>query len=272
MKVVEVSNLSFSYTEEFPALQQVSFEVKEGDYLAIIGHNGSGKSTLAKILMGLINDFEGSVSLFGKKLDKDSLTEIRKKVGIVFQNPDNQFVGATVADDIAFGLENRQIPHDEMPAIIKKYSEETGMAEFLDREPESLSGGQKQRVAIAGVLAMNPELIILDEATAMLDPRGKADISRIIANMKINNPRMTIISITHDVEEASLADKVMVLNSGKLVLYGEPKEVFSHEDTLKSIQLDVPFFQIVTNGLKEKVIEVPNEIKTIEQLEDYLCR
>ena len=164
MKVVSVKNVSFSYDGEHPTLRNVSFDVEMGSYVAIIGHNGSGKSTLAKILMGLLGDWRGEVTLFDLPLSEKNLLALRRKIGIVFQNPDNQFVGSTVSDDIAFGLENRQIPHEEMQGIIEKYAKETGMIDFLDREPGSLSGGQKQRVAIAGVLAMNPELVILDEA------------------------------------------------------------------------------------------------------------
>ena len=272
MSIIRVDNLSYSYDGTHPALSGVSFSVEEGSYVAIIGHNGSGKSTLAKILMGLLSGYEGEVNLFGLKLSGESLVTIRKKVGIVFQNPDNQFVGSTVADDIAFGLENRQVPHEQMQGIIEKYAEETGMSEFLEREPESLSGGQKQRVAIAGVLAMGPELVIFDEATAMLDPKGKSDIAKIIAKMKGDNPKLTILSITHDVEEANSADEVLVLNDGKLVLQGTPKEVFSHEDELKKINLDIPFFQSVVDGLKARGIEVGENNKNLEQLGDFLCR
>ena len=170
MKIIDVRNLSFSYDGEHPAIKDVSFSVEEGSYVAIIGHNGSGKSTLAKILMGLLNGYEGEVKLFDTVLSSKTVVALRKRIGIVFQNPDNQFVGSTVADDIAFGLENHEVPHEKMEGIIQAYAAEVGMSQFLDHEPESLSGGQKQRVAIAGVLAMNPDLVIFDEATAMLDP------------------------------------------------------------------------------------------------------
>ena len=272
MKVVEVENLSFSYDGDSPALRNVSFSVEEGSYVAIIGHNGSGKSTLAKALMGLLSDFDGTIKLFGIPLNSETIDSLRARIGIVFQNPDNQFVGSTVADDIAFGLENRRVPHEEMQAIIEKYAEETGMIDFLNREPESLSGGQKQRVAIAGVLAMKPELIIFDEATAMLDPKGKMEIASIIAKMKKENPKMTILSITHDVEEAARADEVLVINEGTCFKSGTPNEVFSHEKELKAINLDIPFVPSLINELRKLGKNVPDSIKTIEQLEDYLCR
>ena len=272
MNVVSVKNVSFSYDGEHPTLRDVSFDVEAGSYVAIIGHNGSGKSTLAKILMGLLGGWKGEVSLFGLELCEKNIVELRKRIGIVFQNPDNQFVGSTVSDDIAFGLENRQIPHEEMQGIIEKYARETGMIEFLEREPGSLSGGQKQRVAIAGVLAMKPELIILDEATAMLDPKGKNEIASIIKRMKQDNPSLTILSITHDDEEAARADQVIVMNDGETVLSGTPSEVFASEEKLKEIRLDIPFFLSLVHALKRNGVEVPSSVDTLEKLEDFLCQ
>ncbi len=272
MKVVSVKNLSFSYDGEHPTLRDVSFDVETGSYVAVIGHNGSGKSTLAKILMGLLGDWKGEVTLFDLPLTDKNLVELRKKIGIVFQNPDNQFVGSTVSDDIAFGLENRQIPHEDMQGIIEKYAKETGMYEFLERESGSLSGGQKQRVAIAGVLAMNPELVIFDEATAMLDPKGKNEIAAIVEKMRKDNPNLTIISITHDVEEAARADQVIVMNDGQTVLSGTPNEVFAHEDKLKEIRLDIPFFPSLVHALERNGIKVPESVDSLEKLEDFLCR
>ncbi len=272
MKIISVNNLSFSYDGEHPAIKDVSFDVEEGSYVAIIGHNGSGKSTLAKILMGLLNGYEGEVKLFDTVLSNQSITALRKRIGIVFQNPDNQFVGSTVADDIAFGLENHEVPHEEMEGIIHQYASEVGMIDFLDHEPESLSGGQKQRVAIAGVLAMKPDLVIFDEATAMLDPKGKREIADIILKMKQENPKLTILSITHDVEEANRADEVLVLNDGQLFLSGKPSEVFAHGKELREIQLDSPFLAMLIEALKKQGIDVPQGINDVEKLEEYLCR
>lgn len=272
MKIVEVNHLSFSYDGEHAAIKDVSFSVEEGSYVAIIGHNGSGKSTLAKILMGLLSGFEGEVKLFDTLLSDKTIVSLRKKIGIVFQNPDNQFVGSTVADDIAFGLENHEVPHEEMEGIIQTYASEVGMSKFLDHEPESLSGGQKQRVAIAGVLAMKPELVIFDEATAMLDPKGKKEIADIILRMKKENPNLTILSITHDVEEANRADEVLVLNEGKLFLSGKPSVVFAHQEELHQIQLDCPFLPTLISALKKRGIQIPDDINDQEALEEFLCQ
>lgn len=273
MNVVEVENLSYSYDKDgVKAVNNISFKVPQGKYVTLIGHNGSGKSTLAKLISGLITSYEGKVSLFGEELNKSSIHSLRKKMGLVFQNPDNQFVGSTVRDDIAFGLENRQVPSENMDKIIDEFSKKVGMHEFLDKAPENLSGGQKQRVAIAGVLAMNPELIIYDEATSMLDPVGKKDILDITFSLRKENPSLTVLSITHDIEEAFRSDYVFVMNAGEIVLQGEPKDVFSHHEELKKIHLDAPFFISLKNSLKEKGMDIPDEIDSEEKLEEFLCR
>lgn len=271
-KIVEVKNLSYAYVEGNLALDDVSFSLGEGKYYCLIGHNGSGKSTLAKCIMGLQPDFEGSIYLFDTQLTRRSLYGIRSRVGIVFQNPDNQFVGSTVADDIAFGLENKRVPHDEMQGIIEHFAHETGMDAYLDREPSMLSGGQKQRVAIAGVLAMGPELIILDEATSMLDPKGKGEIIDLIHRLRKENPSLTVLSITHDVEEAARADEVIVLNKGKIFLQGTPKEVFSQREELLSIRLSAPFFYELVAHLSAEGIQVPESVQDLPSLEAFLCR
>ena len=269
---VSVKNLSFSYDKEKKTLDGVSFEIEKGQYVALIGHNGSGKSTLAKILVGLNKKYEGEITIFDLPLDKEHTNEIHQKIGIVFQNPDNQFVASSVAEDIAFGLENRCIPKEKMDQIILQVCQEVGMEKFMDSAPENLSGGQKQRVAIAGVLAMSPDLLILDESTSMLDPKGKKEILNLIAKMKEENPDLTILSITHDVEEAYRADKVIVLNKGQLILCGTPEEVFSKQDVLNEIHLGIPFFLQLKTALKERGINVPSSIKNMEELEDFLCR
>ena len=272
MKVIEAKNLSFSYEEGHPALDGVSFCVEEGSYVALIGHNGSGKSTLAKVLMGLIAGFQGEVRIFNLPLDAGNLYKIRSRLGIVFQNPDNQFVGSSVRDDIAFGLENRCVPHADMEKIIVRYADEVGMSGFLDKEPQNLSGGQKQRVAIAGVLAMNPDVVIFDEATAMLDPKGKREISAIVARMRKDNPSLTLISITHDLEEAAQADQVIVLEKGKVFMSGKPAEIFSHVEELRKIGLDAPFLPSLVYRLKALGVAVPADVTTLDALEEFLCR
>ena len=256
MKIIEVNHLSYKYNETDVAINDVSFSIDAGKYVAIIGHNGSGKSTFAKLLMGLLEPNENSVKEFGIDLNRKTVHELRNRMGIVFQNPDNQFVGATVRDDLAFGLENRCVKREDMDAIINEYAEKVNMVEFLDKEPENLSGGQKQRVAIAGVLSMNPEIVIFDEATAMLDPKGKKEIRETILKMKKENPEMTILSITHDIEEAYQADEVIAFNDGKIVFQGKPEDVLKDEDKLQEIGLDIPFVVRLKNKLESKGIKV----------------
>lgn len=271
-KIIDVSHLSFGYEEGKKVLKDLSFSVEEGEYVAIIGHNGSGKSTLAKLLSGIHMNFSGDISIFNIPLDNKSIFSIRRRMGLVFQNPDNQFVGSTVRDDIAFGLENREVPSKDMDEVIDRYAKRVGMFDYLDKAPENLSGGQKQRVAIAGVLAMSPELIIYDEATSMLDPVAKKEILDLTFSLKEENPKLTVLSITHDVEEASKADKVLVLNAGEVALFGTPKDVFSHIDTLRSLRLDLPFGMKLIEALKEKGVSLPNDVFDLASLERYLCQ
>lgn len=268
---LSIKNLTFSYDDKVKALKNINIDVEEGKYVSLIGHNGSGKSTLAKLIVGLLETRSGTIEIFGDVLSEKNIREVRQKVGIVFQNPDNQFIGATVRDDIAFGLENHCIPHKDMDEIIDNYAKKVGMYDFLDKEPTRLSGGQKQRVAIAGVLAMKPSIIIFDEATAMLDPKGKKDIRGYILELKKENPNITIISITHDIEEAYNSDEVIVLNSGEVLLQGTPKEVFANEKLLASIDLDLPFIMNVKNALINEGIDV-KDVNTIEELVNKLCQ
>ncbi len=236
---IELKDICFSYEEDVNVLDNLSLKLSEGEMVAILGHNGSGKSTLSKIIMGLLDPSSGDIYIDGEAvclggvIDEAKYDEIRGKMGIIFQNPDNQFVGVTVQDDIAFGLENRRIERSEMIERVQKYSKLVDMEEFLLRNPESLSGGQKQRVAIAGVLAMETDLIILDEATSMLDPKGTREINEMIKKLKTLDNK-TIISITHNLEEAVFADRVIVLNKGKIVLDGTPKDVLKEKDILEA--------------------------------------
>lgn len=239
---IELKDICFSYEEDVNVLDNLSLKLSEGEMVAILGHNGSGKSTLSKIIMGLLDPSSGDIYIDGEAvclggaIDEAKYDEIRGKMGIIFQNPDNQFVGVTVQDDIAFGLENRRIERSEMIERVQKYSKLVDMEEYLLRNPENLSGGQKQRVAIAGVLAMETDLIILDEATSMLDPKGTREINEMIKKLKTLDNK-TIISITHNLEEAVFADRVIVLNKGKIVLDGTPKDVLKEKDTLEASDL-----------------------------------
>lgn len=238
--MIEVKNLSFSYNGQDEALSDISFTVSKGTWVSILGHNGSGKSTLAKVIVGLLVAERGHILIDGMSLDDENLEQIRKKIGIVFQNPDNQFVGVTVRHDIAFGLENQCMPHDEMVKKVEHYARLVEMQDYLNKEPHQLSGGQKQRVAIAGALAMEQDILILDEATSMLDPEGTREIVALIRMLNKQYGK-TIVTITHDLSFASLSDHLIVLKDGKLIMSGTPKDVFKEEDLLRSSNLELPF-------------------------------
>ena len=270
MKIIDLKNVSFSYDENTIAVNNVSFSVEKGTYTTIIGHNGSGKSTIAKLLIGLLAYNSGNINIAGLNLELNNLNAIRKKVGIVFQNPDNQFIGATVRDDIAFGLENHCVLSSDMDKIINEYAKKVGMQDYLDFEPTKLSGGQKQRVAIAGVLAMSPELIIFDESTSMLDPQGKNEINELIKQLH-NDKQMTILSITHDIEEVCKSDRVIVMHEGQVLMEGKPIDILVNHDKLISCDLDIPFAQKIVMKLRVSGIKIENCL-TIESLVKELCR
>lgn len=270
MKKIEIEHLSFSYDEQIKALDDVSFSIEEGSYTVIVGHNGSGKSTIAKLMIGLMEAQSGIIRVDGTVLKEESVYDIRDKIGIVFQNPDNQFIGATVADDIAFGLENHQVPHDQMQAIIDEFAARVNMRKYLNSEPTKLSGGQKQRVAIAGVLAMRPQILIFDESTSMLDPQGKAEINALVKRIH-EETGITIISITHDIEEMVSSDHVIVMKAGKVVMDGTPAEVLNNEEELIKMQLDIPFSLKFVNEMKKQGIVLKREIQ-MEKVVDELCR
>ncbi len=238
--MIEVKDLTFSYSDDDNAVKNVSFTVNDHEWISIIGHNGSGKSTIAKLLVGLLEAKSGSICIDGVQLNEQNINKLRPRIGIVFQNPDNQFVGYNVKYDIAFGLENHMVPQPEMMELIDKYTKMVDMNEFLSREPQTLSGGQKQRVAIAGILALNCDIIILDEATSMLDPQGTKEIIEIIDELHKNHNK-TIITITHDLNFAAKSDRILVMREGELILSGTPEEVFERRDVLLSSNLDMPF-------------------------------
>ena len=247
---VDINNLSFEYEEGAKTIDQISFSVPKGSYTVVLGHNGSGKSTIAKLIIGLLEPKTGDITVDGIHLDEEHLYDVREKVGIVFQNPDNQFIGSTVRDDIAFGLENLCVPTEDMEDIIQTYAKKVNMTEFLDHEPTKLSGGQKQRVAIAGILAMHPSIIILDEATSMLDPRGKIEINNLVHELN-QTQNMTILSITHDIEEAALSDHVILLDNGHIIDEGTPEKVLTQKEELERIGLDVPFAYKISKKLHD---------------------
>lgn len=272
---VEFKDVSFTYPDTKKAiLDQISFKIKRGSWTSLIGHNGSGKSTISKLINGLLlpdSANNSRITVLGMTLNQKTVWDVREKVGIVFQNPDNQFVGATVGDDVAFGLENRAVPREQMVKIVRKVLADVGMLDYIDAEPANLSGGQKQRVAIAGILAVEPKIIILDESTSMLDPKGREQVLKIIKHLK-KEKNLTVISITHDIDEANMADNVIVLNDGKILTQGTPTEIFSKTEMLQEIGLDIPFVQKLINKLNEVGISVPKNIKTKDELKQYLCQ
>lgn len=272
-QMIELKNVSFRYdkTVEEYQIDRVSFHVKQGEWLSIVGHNGSGKSTVVRLIDGLLEAESGEIYVDGKQLTRETIWEIRSKIGIVFQNPDNQFVGATVEDDVAFGLENQGIPREEMLQRVEKAIEQVGMLEFKDREPSRLSGGQKQRVAIAGIIALRPTIIILDEATSMLDPEGREDLITVMRELQ-KKFQLTIISITHDLTEIALSDRTLVFQKGKLESSMTPRELFSRND-LNEIGLDKPFSKQVQESLSSHFPlkqDYLTESELLDQLWEFL--
>lgn len=270
MSAVEVSHLSFSYDGQNDVIKDVSFEIPKGSYTTIVGHNGSGKSTIAKLLIGLLKAKSGEIKILCNTLNEENVYSLRNHVGIVFQNPDNQFIGSTVADDIAFGLENHCVPQEQMQAIIEDVAARVNMSDFLDSEPTKLSGGQKQRVAIAGILAIEPDIIIFDESTSMLDPQGKASINEQI--QKLHDERnITILSITHDMEEVAQSEYVIVLKDGKVEMQGTPKQIFEHKGKLKEMKLELPFALSFSEKLKNEGI-FKDSYCTLDEVVNELCQ
>ena len=272
-QMIELKNVSFRYdkTVEEYQIDTVSFHVKQGEWLSIVGHNGSGKSTVVRLIDGLLEAESGEIYVDGKQLTRETIWEIRSKIGIVFQNPDNQFVGATVEDDVAFGLENQGIPREEMLQRVEKAIEQVGMLEFKDREPSRLSGGQKQRVAIAGIIALRPTIIILDEATSMLDPEGREDLMAVMRELQ-KKFQLTIISITHDLTEIALSNRTLVFQKGKLESSMTPRELFSRND-LNEIGLDKPFSKQVQESLSSHFPlkqDYLTESELLDQLWEFL--
>ncbi|MDQ0220582.1 energy-coupling factor ABC transporter ATP-binding protein [Peribacillus cavernae] len=270
-KLVSLNDVTFKYEgQDRNAVDCVSFDVYKGEWLAIVGHNGSGKSTLAKLLNGLQFAESGSITINDIELSEATVWDARKKVGMVFQNPDNQFVGTTVQDDVAFGLENLGVQHQMMVERVQNALNKVQMDQFLNQEPHHLSGGQKQRVAIAGVLALQPDIIILDEATSMLDPRGREEVLHTVRELKDENI-LTVISITHDLEEAAKADRIIVMNQGLLYRQGTPDEIFQLEGELVELGLDIPFSVKLGKALREQGLNLADSHLTEEELVKDLC-
>lgn len=267
--IIDLKNVSFRYdtTVDEYQIDSVSFHVKQGEWLSIVGHNGSGKSTIVRLIDGLLEAESGEIVIDGIPLTRETVWENRSKIGIVFQNPDNQFVGATVEDDVAFGLENQGIPRKEMLQRVEKAIEQVGMSTFKDREPSRLSGGQKQRVAIAGIIALRPQIIILDEATSMLDPEGREELMKVVRTLQ-SQFQLTVISITHDLAEIALSDRTLVFKKGRLESSMTPRELFSRDD-LNQIGLDKPFSKQLQETLSE-IFPLKQDYLTESELLDQL--
>lgn len=264
--MIRVNDLDYSYSQQDHAIKGISFEVKDQEWLSILGHNGSGKSTISKLLVGILAPQKGSIYYDDIELTEKTVDKIRNRVGIVFQNPDNQFVGVNVKYDIAFGLENRCVPRSEMQKLIVEYATKVGMQDYLLREPQTLSGGQKQRVAIAGILALNTDVIILDEATSMLDPQGTREIIALIKELK-EKYHKTIITITHDLDLARLSDRIIVMKEGNIIADDVPGKIFEQSDLLKSSKLDMPF-----NLKLYKEVEANSKLNSNKELMEALWK
>ena len=271
MSLIELNSVTYSYDKVNLAVRSVSLNVEEGEYVAIIGHNGSGKSTLAKIMNGLLIPDKGQVIVDGfSSNDKKSIFEIRKRVGVVFQNPDNQLIASIVEDDVAFGPENLGVPRKEIGERIDFALSAVNMEKFRHRSPTRLSGGQKQRIAIAGVLALKPKVLVLDESTAMLDPKGRKEVLAVAERLN-KQQKTTIVSITHYMEEVVCADRVIVMNKGRIVLQGTPAEIFKRKDEIKACGLELPLASVIADKLIERGVALPEGIITEEQLRGALC-
>lgn len=266
-KIVEVENITFQYDlrVDKKTLDNISFHAYKGEWLAIVGNNGSGKSTLAQMLIGLLEPHQGKITISGMELNEETKWDIRQKVGLVFQNPDNQFIGTTVQDDVAFGLENVNMPYAEMKERVEEALQMVDMVEFRNHDSSNLSGGQKQRVAIAGVLALKPHIIILDEALVMIDPKSRIQLLNTLHELK-DKHQITIISITHDMSEAQLADRLIRMDAGKIVNTGPPEKVFLEEKSLEP-----PFAEQLRRSLQAKGRKVPNKYMTEDEMVRWLC-
>ena len=268
--IIDVKNLSFRYKEsqEYYDVKDITFHVKRGEWLSIVGHNGSGKSTTVRLIDGLLEAESGEIVIDGQRLTEENVWNIRRQIGMVFQNPDNQFVGATVEDDVAFGLENQGLSRQEMKKRVEEALDLVGMLDFKKREPARLSGGQKQRVAIAGVVALRPAILILDEATSMLDPEGRRELIETVKGIR-KDYDMTVISITHDLEEVAMSDRVLIMKKGSIESTSSSRELFSRND-LDQIGLDDPFANQLKHSLSQNGYDLPENYLTESELEDKL--
>ncbi|AVI93990.1 energizing coupling factor of ABC influx transporter (ATP-binding protein) [Oenococcus oeni] len=272
-KALEIKNLSFKYRHNSKeTLKKINLSVEKGKWLSILGRNGSGKTTLIKLAAGLLeNSSKGSIKIFDQEVNQANFASIKEHIGMVFQNPDNQFVGPTVQDDVAFGLENKSIERNEMIERVDSALKDVEMIEFANREPNSLSGGQKQRVALASVLALQPDIIILDEATSMLDPKGRKSLLKLVQKLR-SQYKITVIAITHDIQEIEQSDQVIIIDGGKKKLEGKPAKILIEDEKLESFGLEVPFTRRVRKRLFELGIVLPNDYESKEMVANKIWK
>ena len=270
-KIISIKNLNYTYPEaKRPAIKDLSLDIYKNEWLSIVGKNGSGKSTLTKLIDGLIEAESGSIEIAGQVINDENIWEARTKIGIIFQNPDHQFVGATVEDDVAFGLENQGMPREQMVKEIDRALDLVKMSDFKKRDPQSLSGGQKQRVAIAGVLATKPQIVIMDESTSMLDPEGRRTVLNLVEELR-NQQDLTIISITHDIEETELSQRIVVLNDGQIVKDDKPVNIYNIGSNLSKYGLEEPFSSELMSTLRDS-IKLPDGYMSEEELMERLWK
>lgn len=270
-KIISIKDLNYTYPDaKHQAISNLSLDIYKNEWLSIVGKNGSGKSTLTKLIDGLIEASSGTIAIAGQIINEENIWEARKKIGIIFQNPDHQFVGATVEDDVAFGLENQGMPREEMVKAIDRALELVKMSDFKKRDPQSLSGGQKQRVAIAGVLATRPQIVIMDESTSMLDPDGRKTVLNLVQQLR-QQQDLTIISITHDIEETELSQRIVVLNDGQIVKDGKPVDIYDMGTDLKKFGLEEPFSSKLMSTLRDDV-KLPEGYLNEEELKEQLWK
>ncbi|MFT8703712.1 MAG: energy-coupling factor transporter ATPase [Oenococcus oeni] len=272
-KALEIKNLSFKYRHNSKeTLKKINLSVEKGKWLSILGRNGSGKTTLIKLAAGLLeNSSKGSIKIFDQEVNQANFASIKEHIGMVFQNPDNQFVGPTVQDDVAFGLENKSIERNEMIERVNSALKDVEMIEFANREPNSLSGGQKQRVALASVLALQPDIVILDEATSMLDPKGRKSLLKLVQKLR-SQYKITVIAITHDIQEIEQSDQVIIIDGGKKKLEGKPAKILIEDEKLESFGLEVPFTRRVRKRLFELGIILPNDYESKEMVANKIWK
>ncbi len=271
--IIEIKNVSFKYDDDnSDVLHKVSLNVKKGEFLCVLGHNGCGKSTLAKLINGLILPIEGNVLVNGMDTkNEDDLIKIRSKAGMVFQNPDNQMVATVVEEDVAFGPENLGVPQEQLRSRVDNALKEVNMIDFKESAPHRLSGGQKQRIAIAGVIAMEPEIIIMDESTSMLDPKGRREVLETVHRLN-KEKGITVVFITHFMEETVDADRIIVMGEGIIKMEGTPQEIFKREDEIKELTLEVPPVTKIAQQLNDKGVSLSRSVLTFEEILEQLCQ